>query len=159
MAFAAAAPTLLTALGGGSAATGAVLAASAVATVGGAVISARQSRAAGRVADAEAQIAANAEGDAARQREIERKRLLLRAISTQVAEAGAQGIAMDGSAARMAQLDIDDANTDLMIDNANTRSRQAGLRAQGRAARLQGSAQAGATLLDAAARTGLSFVR
>ena len=61
-------------------------------TVASGVYSAQQQKAAGKAANAEAQIAANREGDAARAREIERRRALLRAIASQNAAAGAGGV-------------------------------------------------------------------
>lgn len=151
-------PALAT-IGGGSVLTGGVLLASAAATVYGGVTAAREQRRAGRFAEAQANIDAAAEGDAARQREIERKRMLRRALSSQIASAGAGGIAFEGSAARAAQLDIDEAIKDLTIDRANTRQRQSSLRSQGRAARFAGKQQARMTLLDTAARTATSFIQ
>lgn len=150
---------VLTTIGGGSAATGAVLLGAAALTVGAGVQSAQMSRAAGKAQEAQSKIDAAAEGDAAREREIKRKRNLLRAISSQQAQAGAAGVAFEGSTARIAQLDIDEANRDLIVDRANTRQRQRALRQQGRAARIQGSAQAATTLLDTAGRTLGSFAR
>ena len=150
---------ILASIGGGSAATGAVLLGSAALTVGAGVASARQSRAAGRIAEAQANIDANAEGDAAREREIQRKRLLMRAISSQSARAAAGGVALEGSPARIAALDIDEANRDLLVDRANSLQRQKSLRAAGRAARTQGSNQGMVTLLDTAGRSLSSFSR
>lgn len=149
---------IATAVGGGSAAAGAVILSAAAATVGAGVISAQQSRAAGKIAEAQSNIDANAEGDAARQRAILRKKNLLRAISSQQAAAGAAGVAFsEGSPAAIARLDIDESRMDLDVDRANTRQRQRGLRAQGRAARLQGNAQAATTLLDTASNTARMF--
>lgn len=143
----------LTTVGGGSVATGAILTGAAVATVGSGVISAQQSRAAGRMQQAQAEINANAEGDAARERETQRKKLLLRAISSQVAEAGASGIRFsEGSPEQIARLDIDESRRDIEFDRANTLQRQRGLRSQGRAARIAGNARAASTLLDTAAK-------
>ena len=84
---------LATAVGGGSAALGAVLLGSAALGIGAGVISAQQQIAAGKFAKAQSIIDAAAEGDAATQREIIRKRNLLRAISSQQAAAGAAGVA------------------------------------------------------------------
>lgn len=148
-----------TAVGGGSMATGAIILASAAATVGAGVISAQEHRRAGKLAQAQSEIDARAEGDAGRQREIERKRLLRRALSSQIAQAGAGGVSFEGSVARAAQLDIDAAAEDLMIDRANTLQRQRGIRSQGRAARVSGNAKAVTTLLDTAGRTLESFGR
>jgi hypothetical protein len=102
---------------------------------------------------AQAEINANAEGDAARARETQRKKLLLRAISSQVAEAGASGIRFsEGSPEQIARLDIDESRRDIEFDRANTLQRQRGLRSQGRAARIAGNARAASTLLDTAGR-------
>jgi hypothetical protein len=140
-------------VGGGSALTGAVLTGAAAATVGAGVIAADQARAAGRIAEAQAEIDAAAEGDAGREREIQRKKLLMRAISSQIAQAGAAGIAFEeGSPAQLAQLDIDEAGRDTEIDTANVSARQRGLRSQGRAARVTSRTQSNITLLDTAAR-------
>lgn len=148
------------AIGGGSAATGAVLLAGAAATVAGGVMSAQASRRAGKFTQAQAEIDARAEGDAAREREIERKRGLMRALSSQAAQAGRAGVSFtEGAPAHIARLDIDEANRDLITDTANTRQRQSGLRAQGRAARFQGRAQAAATLLDTVGRTTSAVLR
>lgn len=141
------------AIGGGSVAAGSVVLASAAATAYSGYTAAQEQRRAGRFAQAQSEINAAAEGDAARQREIERKKMLRRALSSQIAQSGAQGIAFEGSTARAAQLDIADAQNDLSVDRANTKTRQRALRAQGQNARISGNAQATTTLLDTAART------
>ena len=140
-----------TAIGGGSAVLGAALLESAALSITAGVLSAQQQRAAGKFQEAQFEIDAAAEGDAARDREIKRKRNLLRAISSQQAVAGASGVSFsEGSLARIAQLDIDEASRDLLVDTASSRQRQRGLRAQGRAARFAGKAGAVTTLLDTA---------
>ncbi len=111
-------------------------------------------RFAGKVDERQSVIDAAAEGDAARRREILRKKNLLRAISSQQAKAGATGVAFsEGSLARIAQLDIDEATEDLLIDTADTRQAQRSRLAQGRAARFVGKAKSDITLLDTAAKT------
>lgn len=146
---------VLAAVGGGSATAGAILLGAAAATVASGVISAQQSRAAGKMKEAQSKIDANAEGDAAREREIKRKRNLLRAISSQQAAAAAGGVSFsEGSPAAIGRLDISQANRDARIDNANTKQKQQALRQRGRAARIQGNAQSAMTLLDTAARAG-----
>ncbi len=110
-------------------------------------------RFAGKVEEAQSKIDAAAEGDAARQREIKRKKNLLRAISSQQAKAGAAGVAFsEGSPARIAQLDIDEATDDLLVDTANTRQAQRQRLSQGRVARFVGKQQSTITLLDTAAK-------
>lgn len=148
------------AIGGGSAAVGATILATAALTVGTGVQSARMSRAAGKAAQAETEIEARAEGDAARQREIDRKRNLMRALSSQAAYAGAAGVSISsGSPASLVNLDIAEANRDRDIDEVNTGTKQRMLRFRGQNARTQGNAQARTTLLDTAARTSQLFVR
>lgn len=88
------------------------------------------------------------EGDAARQREIERKRTLLRALSNQSARAGAGGVALDGSLASIARADIRDATNDLLIDRSNTRSKQNELISGAKNARSQGNMGAAVSLFD-----------
>lgn len=149
---------IATAVGGGSAAAGATLLATAAVAGASAVESARMQRRAGAISEAQSEIDAKAEGDAARQREIQRKRGLLRAISSQVARAGATGVAFEGSPRNIAQLDIDEANDDLLVDRANTRARQRGLRGQGRAARIIGRTNARNTLTQATVDIGRSLV-
>lgn len=160
MAFVAAIPAVVSAIGGGSMAAGAVALASAAATVGAGVASARASRAAGKATQAELEIEARSEGDAARQREIDRKKNLLRAISSQQAYAGAAGVrADDGSPAALINLDIAESRRDSDIDSLNSKTRQRALRFRGSNARTAGNAQASATLLDTAARTTSMFIR
>ncbi len=159
MAFAAIGPAIAS-LGGGSLATGSILLASAAASAGAGLYSAKQSREGGKMQQAELEMEAKSEGDAARQREIERKRTLLRALSTQQAYAGAAGLRSDtGSPRTLADIDIADARSDNEIDNVNTRSRQRALQFRGRNARVAGNAQSAVTLLDTAARTAGAFVR
>ena len=147
------------AVGGGSALTGAVLLGTAAISVYSGVASAQMQRQAGKVAEAEANIRANAEGDAARQREIRRKKLLMRSIASRQARAGAAGVSFtEGSQARITQLDIDEATNDLDIDRANTAQSVRLMRASGRAARLTGNAQSLITLADTATSTARSFL-
>ena len=146
---------VVTAIGGGSAMAGTVLLATAATSLYAGVASAKTERVAGRNAEAQANIDANAEGDAARQREIERKKGLARAFSSQLAQAGATGIAFsEGSPAKIAQLDIAEAVSDTRIDNASSKQRQSSLRSQGRAARFIGDNRSTVALIDAAAGFG-----
>lgn len=160
MAFVAALGPMLAAVGGGSAAAGAATLAVAAVTVYSGVKSAQASKQAGRVTQAESEIAAKAEGDAARQREVERKKNLLRALASQQATAAAAGIRTDiGSTASLMGYDIDESNRDLDTDSTNTLARQRALRFRGRNARAVGDAQATSTLIDTAVRTYQSFGR
>lgn len=119
-------------------------------TVASGVYSAQQQKAAGKAANAEAQIAANREGDAARGREIERRRALLRAISSQNAAAGAGGVAVN---AATLGADLMYATDDLMTDRSNTLQTQSLLRLQGSNAKRAGKVGAYTTLLDTAGST------
>lgn len=150
---------VLTTIGGGSAAVGATVVATA-ATVGATVVSARQSAKAGNVAAQQAQIEANAEGDAARQREIERRRLLIRSISAQAAAAGAAGVSTtEGSLNAMVRNDLEDARTDMLVDRANLKQRQRVLSLQGKNAFAAGRTNAAASLLDGVTAAGTATTR
>ena len=117
----------------------------------GAITAQEQSRA-GKISLVQSRIDANAEGDAAREREILRKKQLRRALSSQLAEAGATGVKFtEGSPARIAQLDIEAAERDLAIDTATSKQRRRALISQGKSARAASKAQATVTLLDTAA--------
>ena len=123
------------------------------------VMKADLQRFAGKVEQAQSVIDAAAEGDAGRNREILRKKNLLRAISSQQAKAGAGGVAFtEGSPARIAELDIEKATEDLLIDTASTRQAQRSRLAQGRIARFVGKRKSTLTLLDTAAEVGEAFV-
>ena len=137
---------VLAAIGGGSAVTGAAL----VATVAAGSLSARQQYIAGKEAQISAKMEAKQEADAARGREIERKRSLLRALATQNAAAGAQGVAFSGGKAAIAQTDIRDAVEDLMIDRSNTSRRAFALKRSGNQAKRQGNLNATISLIDTA---------
>lgn len=119
-------------------------------TVASGVYSAQQQKAAGKAASAEAQIAANREGDAARGREIERRRALLRAIASQNAAAGAGGVAVNEATLGA---DLMYATDDLMTDRSNTLQTQSLLQLQGSNAKRAGKVGAFTTLLDTAGST------
>jgi hypothetical protein len=93
------------------------------------------------------------EGDQARQREIERKRNLLRALASQRASAAASGANMEGSLANLAQVDIEQAANDLEYDTVNSSRRGRVLRSAGREAVQSGTIAAGASLLDSGVNT------
>jgi hypothetical protein len=119
-------------------------------TIASGVYSAQQQKAAGKAANAEAQIAANREGDAARGREIERRRALLRAIASQNAAAGAGGVSVNEATLGA---DLMYATDDLMTDRSNTLQTQSLLRLQGSNAKRAGKVGAFTTLLDTAGST------
>lgn len=124
------------------------------ATVASGAYTAYQQKKAGQVANAEARIAANREGDAARGREIERRRALLRSLASQNAGAGAAGVDPNMI---IAGADIQYAADDLLTDTGNTRSEQARLRLQGQNAKRAGTAGAFTTLLDTATAAGTLY--
>jgi hypothetical protein len=110
--------------------------------------SAVASHQAGVAADQSARLAAKQEKDAARGREIERRRGLLTALASQGAAAGAGGIGFSGGVAAAAKRDIKDARNDLLTDAVNTRRNVRMLRLQGKSARQAGGFQAATSLLD-----------
>lgn len=93
---------------------------------------------------------AKQEGDSAKQREIERKRNLLRALASQRATAAAMGAEFSGSLANIAQVDIEEAATDLAVDSVNSARRQRVLRLSGSEASRAGTVAAAGSLLDSA---------
>jgi hypothetical protein len=86
----------------------------------------------------------------ARDREIERRQRLVRALASQNAEAGALGIDNTGSRRAMVLDDVKRARFDDLTDRAMTTRRAASLKSAGREARKQSNIQAGMTLLDTA---------
>lgn len=139
----------LASIGGGSAVAGGLLVGSAVA--GG--LAAKSTYDAGQTAKAEAKIQSKQEGDAARAREIERKRALLSALSSQHARSGAQGVTMQGSNVAIAQRDINDNRQDLLYDTVNTRRAQRILRSRGQSASRSGTIGAITSIADTALNT------
>ena len=124
------------------------------ATVGSGVLSAKAQRDAGIAAKNEAHNQAVREGDAARGREIERRRRLLQALASQSATAGAQGASPDWS---VATSDISYAQNDILTDQSNTIAEQNALRARGRNARRAGNIGAITSLLDTAGSVAGTF--
>lgn len=108
---------------------------------------------AGKVASAEAKLAARKEGDAARAREIERRRALVRSLASQNAQAGAYGIATEGSPRAIAYGDVTQFQNDLLTDTVNTKNQQNLYRTQGKNARASARIGGVTTLLDTAAST------
>lgn len=95
---------------------------------------------------------AKQEGDSARQREIERKRNLLRALASQNASAAAAGADFSGSIENIAKADIEEAATDLAVDSVNSVRRQRALRLSSREAAAAGTGAAAGSLLDSAGK-------
>lgn len=136
----------LAAVGGGSAVAGGI----AVAGLAAGVYSGIQTYQAGQAQKAQLQAQAKTEGVAATQREIERRRNLIRALASQNAQAGAAGITTDGSVGAIARSDINDAQNDLLYSTANSDARQRALRGQASNAARIGTAGAATSLLDTA---------
>lgn len=122
----------------------------AAVALGSGVLAAGQQYRAGKQMEIQYKQEAAQEGDQARQREIERKRNLLRALASQRASAAASGANMEGSLANLARVDIEQAATDLEYDQTNTSRRGRVLRGAGREAVRSGTIAAGASLLDSA---------
>lgn len=135
---------------GASAGSAAIVGGLAIATVGTGLMSAKMQYDAGKISEAEYKLQAKQEGDAARAREIERKRGLLRALSTQNARAGAQGVAIQGSNAAIANRDIKDFSNDMMYDRVNTKTAQRILRSRGSNSARMGRVGAITSLVDTA---------
>lgn len=136
MAFLAALPAATTLLAGASVAVGAY--------------SAVQQRKAGLIQSAELKAQAKTEAVAAGQQQIERRRALIRALSSQNAAAGAAGIEFGGSPEAIARRDIRDAQNDLLVAGLNSTNRQRALRSQASNSVRVGNANAATSLLDTA---------
>jgi hypothetical protein len=124
-------------------------------TVASGVLAASSARNAGIAQNQEYKAAARQEKDAARQQEIDKRRKLLLALSSQNAQAGAQGVSTargTGKAALM-QKDIDDNREDLLTDTVNTKRKQNLMIAKGRNAQRTGEVNAISSLLDTAAKS------
>lgn len=126
---------------------------SAVAGVVAGGISAYNTAKAGKIQAADLKVQARTEESAARQREIDRRRSLLRALASQNAAAGAAGIETGGSFGAIVQRNIADNANDLLVDNANTQARQQALAARASNAVKSANTAAAASLLDTASNT------
>lgn len=97
---------------------------------------------------------AKSEADAARDREIDRRRRLVSALSSQNAEAGAVGAAPGiGSRKAIALSDARRASYESLADKANTGRRSLMLRAAGKQAKRQGTTNALVTAMGTAEDT------
>lgn len=123
-----------------------------IATVGvaGAGVSAYSSIEQGKAASNQAKAQARAEGDSAKQQQIDRRRQLLTALASQNAAAGAGGIETNGSVAAGVRTNIRDNSNDLLVIGANNSARQQALREQASNATFAGNLGAASSLLDAA---------
>lgn len=139
MAFAAVAPFIPYIVGGATLAAGAY--------------SARQQYKVGLIQQSELKAQAKTEAVSAGQQQIERRRNLIRALSSQNAGAGAAGIENSGSVAAIARSDIRDAQNDLLIGSVNSDARQRALRSQASNAARIGRNNAVTSLIDSGYRT------
>ena len=90
----------------------------------------------------------------ARQREIDRRRNLMRALASQTAARSAQGVVGNqGSPGAMLRADSQEAYFDQTIDNANAEYRIGGARGNAATASQMGTFDAATSLLDFASRT------
>lgn len=118
----------------------------AAASVGGGYASHQ----AGQVQSDALKAQAREERDAAREREVERKRRLISALSSQSAMRGAQGGDIGvGSLRAVAQSDIKTAERDSLYDARRTSARRRSLLTSASAARRQGNIEGAVTLADA----------
>lgn len=104
-----------------------------------------------QAADLKAQ--ARTEATAAAQKQIERRRDLLRALASQNAAAGAAGIETGGSFGGIIRRQINENSNDLLVMNAGLQTRQRTLASQASNARQSANAQAATSLLDTAGST------
>lgn len=127
-----------------------ILAAVTAASVAATVV---ETRNAGIATANNAAMQSRVEGDAAKQQEIQRRQQLMRALATQNAAAGAEGIETDGSVAAGARRQINQNENDLLVTDANASVRQSMLASQASNARAAGNLGAVASLLGGATKT------
>lgn len=127
------------------------------ATVAAGTASAINARNAGLATKIQYKQQAQQEADAAKDREIERRRALIEAVGTQNAEGSAAGDDLGGSRRAIVLEDIRRNRLDNLTDRAMTNRRATTLRSAGRAARRSGNLQAAGTLLDTGVRAYQSF--
>ena len=107
-----------------------------------------QTRAAGKIAEGEAKVAAKQEELAATSREVDRKERLAQAIASQNASAGAGGVAaFEGSPLTILKEDIRREEQATQRDVFQTNLRAATIRARGKIARTQARTAANIGLL------------
>lgn len=133
--------------------------ATAVASAGAGVYSAVQQRNAGIEQSNQIKAQARQEGNAATQREIDRRRDLMRALASQNASAGAAGIETGGSYGAGIRRNIRENQNDLLVDSAGSSARQSALASAARGAVTQGNASAATSLLDTAGKAYKSLGR
>lgn len=126
-------------------------------TIASGVVAAKSANDAGKAQAQQFKQEALQEGDAAREREIERKRNLLRAISSQNASAAAGGAQFSGSILAAAERDIQQSRGDSLLDSVNTGRKTRMLEASAKEARRAGRAQATTSLLSSASGAAKAF--
>lgn len=125
----------------------------AVATVASGLVGAKASIDAGKAQNIAYKQQAQAERDAAQQREVERKRRLIGALGGQVVSAAAGNVDISsGSPRAVAKYDIQQAQRDYLHDTAVTGRRARSLIMAGQAAQQQGYYGAFTSLADSGAR-------
>lgn len=122
-------------------------------TAAAGVYSAKQSYEAGKEQAAQYKQQELQEGDAARQREIQRRRGLLRALASQNASAGAAGLNLEGSLQNIVKNDIEEAASDILVERAGAALRGRVLRSSASEASKAGAARATSSLVDTANST------
>lgn len=147
MAFLAPLAPLLASIGGGSAVAGGVMLGTTLASGAMSAISARN---AGIAQDQQYKYQAYTEGLAAKQREIERRRDLLRSLSSMNAQAGVGGVETGGSIGGIIMRNIRENQNDLLTNDANLSATRSALRAAGANAKQAANTQAALSLLDTA---------
>lgn len=145
MAFMAPLIPMLASIGGGSAVTGGIMLGTTVASGAMAAVSARN---AGIAQSNDMKYQAYVEGLSAKQQEIDRRRMLLKALSSANAAAGAGGIETSGSFGGIVRQSIKDNTNDLLVGAANATAKQQTLKLGARNARATGNNNAAMSLLD-----------
>jgi hypothetical protein len=115
---------------------------------------AREQKRQGAIQSAELKAQAKTEAVAAGASALERRRALVRALSSQNAAAGAAGIETSGSVEAIARRDIRDAQNDLLYSTMNSDERQRALRAQASNAVRVANTKATVSMLDSVASVG-----
>lgn len=145
MAFLAATPALL-----GGMSVGTAIAVGAAGASG--LLAAKSARDAGAAQASDLRGQAYTERLAAKSRELDRRRDLIRALSSQNAAAGAGGVELSGSIGGIVRRNIKDNANDLLVDSANASMTQSSLESRARNAKRQGNLAAATSLLDSAGK-------
>lgn len=122
-------------------------------TVATGAYAAREQYRSGQIKEAELKTQAKTEAVAAGQQQIERRRALIRALSSQNAAAGAAAIETSGSVEAIARRDIKDAQNDLLYSTMSSDARQRTLRSQASNSARSGRTRAAVSLADTVTST------